>query len=72
MGITPAGTVTTTLTSDVVDYSNIFALTASYALGPGIQVDGVVEYDDYQGGGEQGRDADYKGISFGLGTLISF
>jgi hypothetical protein len=64
--------LTTTLTSDVVDYYNIFALTASYALGPGIQVDGVVEYDDYEGGGEQGRDSDYKGFSFGLGTLISF
>jgi hypothetical protein len=64
--------VTTSFTSDVVDYSNIFALTASYALGPGIQIDGVVEYDDYQGGAEQGRDSDYKGFSFGLGTLISF
>ena len=52
---------------------DIFALTASYALGPGIQVDGVVEYDDYEAGGsEQGRDSDYTGISFGLGTLISF
>jgi outer membrane protein OmpU len=64
--------LTTTLTSDITDYYNIFALTASYALGPGIQVDGVVEYDDYDGGGEQGRDSDYKGFSFGLGTLISF
>jgi hypothetical protein len=72
VGITPAGTVSTLLTSDITDYYNIFALTASYALGPGIQVDGVVEYDDYDGGGEQGRDSDYKGFSFGLGTLISF
>jgi hypothetical protein len=72
VGITPGGTVTTTLTSDVVDYYNIFALTASYALGPGIQVDGVVEYDDYEAGNEQGRNSNYKGISFGIGTLISF
>jgi outer membrane protein OmpU len=72
VGITPGGTVTTTLTSDIVDYYNIFALTASYALGPGIQVDGVVEIDDYQGGPEQGRNSNYQGLSFGLGTLISF
>jgi outer membrane protein OmpU len=68
----PATTVTTTLSSDVVDYSNIFSLTASYALGPGIQIDGVVEYYDYQGGNEQGRDSDLTGFAFGLGTLISF
>ena len=67
-----AATITTTLTSDIVDYSNIFALTASYALGPGIQIDGVVEYDDYQGGPEQGRNANYQGFSIGLGTLINF
>jgi hypothetical protein len=65
-------TIATTLTSDVVDYSNIFSLTASYALGPGIQIDGVVEYYDYQGGNEQGRDADFTGFAVGLGTLISF
>jgi outer membrane protein OmpU len=71
--INGASTGPFTLTSDITDYSNIFALTASYALGPGIQIDGVVEYDDYEAGGdEQGRDSDYKGISFGLGTLISF
>jgi predicted porin len=64
--------VTTALTSDVVDYSNIFALTASYALGPGIQIDGVLEYDDYEGNGEQARAADFSGFSVGLGTLISF
>jgi len=63
---------TVALTGDVTDYSNVFALTASYALGPGIQIDGVVEYDDYQADDEQGRDSDYQGISFGLGTLISF
>jgi hypothetical protein len=47
-------------------------LTASYALGPGIQIDGVVEYDAYEGGPEQGRNSNYQGFSFGLGTLISF
>jgi hypothetical protein len=72
-GTVLVGVVSVALTSDIVDYSNVFALTASYALGPGIQIDGVVEYDDYQAGGaEQGRDSDYTGFSFGLGTLISF
>jgi hypothetical protein len=67
----PGGVVgSVALTSDIVDDSNIFSLTASYALGPGIQVDGVVEYYDYQG--DEGFDRDYTGFAFGLGTLISF
>jgi len=66
-----AGT-TVTLTSDIVDNYDVFALTASYALGPGIQVDGVLEYDNYDGNGEQGRAADYSGFTVGLGTLINF
>jgi len=71
---TTVGTVvTTTSFGDVVDYSNIFSLTASYALGPGIQIDGVVEYYDYQAATEGGfPDRDYTGFAFGLGTLISF
>ncbi len=58
-------------TSDVEQNQDIFALTAAYALGPGITVDGVVEWvdTDYNGGPATG---DYQGISFGLGTLISF
>ena len=60
-----------TLTSDAEQNQDIFALTAAYALGPGITVDGVVEWVDSE------TDAgalsnDYQGISFGLGTLISF
>jgi len=39
------GSVTTALASDITENQDIFALTASYALGPGIQVDGVMEYD---------------------------
>ncbi len=60
-----------TLTSDADQNQDIFALTAAYALGPGITVDGVVEWvdTDYNGGVATG---DYQGISFGLGTLISF
>jgi predicted porin len=69
----PDDTVLTTALSDVADDSNIFSLTASYALGPGIQLDGVVEYYDYQGDGDAfGGDADFEGIAVGLGTLINF
>jgi outer membrane protein OmpU len=47
-----------------------FALTASYALGPGITLDGVVELSDYQSNNAAGPD--YRGIAFGLGTYIAF
>jgi predicted porin len=47
-----------------------FALTASYALGPGITLDGVVEYSNYKSNNAAGPD--YEGIGFGLGTYISF
>lgn len=68
---------TVTLTNDIVDDSNVFSLTASYALGPGIQIDGVLEYYDYQGDEDGGAggiavDRDYEGFAFGLGTLIQF
>jgi hypothetical protein len=69
------GTVITagvlTLTGDVDQNQDIFALTAAYALGPGITVDGVVEWVDSDSNG-LGTSSDYQGISFGLGTLISF
>jgi hypothetical protein len=72
-------TVVTSATNDVVDDSNIFSLTASYALGPGIQIDAVAEYYDYQGDGDEGgagsgigTDRDFEGFAFGIGTLINF
>jgi predicted porin len=67
------GTTTTPIitTSDVDQNQDIFALTAAYALGPGITVDGVVEWVDSDVNG-LGTNADYQGVSFGLGTLISF
>ena len=46
------------------------ALTASYALGPGISVDGLVEYSRYQSNDAAGPD--YSGIGIGLGTAITF
>ncbi|MFM9844099.1 MAG: porin [Dongiaceae bacterium] len=59
------------LTNDGEQNQDIFALTAAYALGPGITVDGVVEYVDSETNA-QALSNDYNGISFGLGTLISF
>ena len=38
--------------------------------GPGIQVDGVVEYSDYHSRNAAGPD--YQGVGAGLGTLITF
>lgn len=68
-----AATATVTAASDVVDDSNVFSLTASYALGPGIQIDGVVEYYDYQAAGDAFLgDRDFSGFAVGLGTLINF
>jgi hypothetical protein len=68
--------VTIAATSDIADDSNIFSLTASYALGPGIQIDGVVEYYDYQADGDDAGTGlgsrDYEGFAFGIGTLINF
>ena len=60
-----------TLTSDAEANYDVFALTAAYALGPGIQLDGVVEWDT-QDTNAGPLTNDYDGISFGLGTLISF
>jgi predicted porin len=60
-------------TPDVVDYSNTIALTASYALGPGIQIDAVAEYNDYQSDAEGASpDRNYEGFAIGIGTLIQF
>jgi len=72
----PGATGTTTgavvLTSDAEANMDIFALTAAYALGPGITVDGVVEWDMQDTNAGATLSNDYDGISFGLGTLISF
>ena len=45
-------------------------MTASYALGPGITLDGVVEYSNYKSNNAAGPD--YQGIAAGIGTYISF
>jgi outer membrane protein OmpU len=56
--------------SDITDDYDIFSVTGSYALGPGIQLDGVIEYYDYRHDEEEFED--YHAIGVGIGTLISF
>jgi len=46
------------------------ALTLAYALGPGISVDGLLEYSRYKSDDAAGPDS--HGIGIGLGTAISF
>ena len=46
------------------------ALTASYALSPGISVDGLLEYSRYKSNDAAGPD--YSGIGIGIGTAIAF
>ena len=63
----------TALTNDATNNMDVFSLTAAYALGPGITVDGVVEFVNSADRCRWGMATnDYDGISFGLGTLISF
>ncbi len=46
------------------------AFTVSYALGPGITVDGLLEYSRYKSNDAAGPD--YQGFGLGIGTAISF
>jgi hypothetical protein len=46
------------------------ALTASYKLGPGITLDGLLEYSRYKSNDAAGPD--YQGIGVGIGTAIAF
>ncbi len=52
------------------DRHDIIALTASYELGPGIQINGVLEYSDYDSG--VSALFDYRGFGGGLGIYIDF
>ena len=47
-----------------------FALTASYALGPGISIDGLVEFSNYKSNNAAGPD--YQGLGAAIGTSINF
>jgi predicted porin len=51
------------------DQHDDFVATASYALGPGVNVDGMVEYSDYDSDVE---DADYDTVGLGIGFVINF
>ncbi len=46
------------------------ALTAAYALAPGISVDGLLEYSRYESNDAAGPDS--RGLGLGMGTAISF
>jgi predicted porin len=62
-----------TAAGDDTHYQNIYSLTASYALGPGIQIDAVAEYYEDQADAEAGfPDHGYEGFAVGIGTLIQF
>jgi predicted porin len=49
---------------------DIFSATVSYELGPGISLDGLVEYSDYRSHDAAGPD--YNGVAAGIGTMITF
>ncbi|HTO84319.1 MAG TPA: porin [Methylomirabilota bacterium] len=73
-----------TATGNYNEHYNVFALTAAYALGPGIELDGVLEYDVAKGtdtafthgevadAGKVSGNTIFSGFSVGLGTLINF
>lgn len=48
---------------------DIYSATVSRALGPGISIDGVIEYSDYDG---DAGGPDYRGLAAGLGLYIGF
>ncbi|MFM9841706.1 MAG: porin [Dongiaceae bacterium] len=49
---------------------DVFSATISYELGPGISLDGVVEYSDYRSHDAAGPD--YQALAAGIGTDITF
>ncbi len=54
---------------DTIDY---VSLNGSYALGPGINLEGNVGYVNYDDDDGAGQDADYDSFEVGFGTAISF
>ncbi len=60
---------------DDTDTYDIYSLTGSYALGPGIEVGAVAEYYDYEDDTEgtgDATDADYSAWGVGIGIEIEF
>ena len=56
--------------SPVADEHDIVAFTAEYDLAPGISVDAVVVYSNYDSGVLPAFD--YESVAIGIGTLITF
>lgn len=56
--------------SPVADEHDIIAFTAEYDLAPGITIDAVVEYSNYDSGILP--TFDYESVAIGLGTFITF
>ena len=64
----PLSVVATPITG-TSDEHDVVSATAAYALGPGIELDGVIEYDKYRGSSDGDT---FEGLAFGAGTLINF
>lgn len=54
------------------DEQDIYALTGSYVLGPGITIDGLFGYSEYDGARPFFAFRDYETLEIGLGTSIRF
>lgn len=57
---------------DAEDIYDVYALTGSMDLGPGITLDGVIGYADYDDGDSFFPFADYSTVEVGIGTTIAF
>jgi hypothetical protein len=54
------------------DQQDVYALTGSYVLGPGITIDALVGYSEYDGARPFFAVRDYETVEVGLGTAIRF
>jgi len=56
------------------DQYDVYALTGSYVLGPGITIDGLIGYSDYEGTNSFPffAERDYQAVELGLGTSVRF
>ena len=54
------------------DEQDIYALTGTYVLGPGITVDGLFGYSEYDGARPFFAGRDYETLELGIGTSIRF
>jgi len=65
------GRYESTCAGGCADQHDIVTLDGSYKLGPGVNIEGMVEYDDYDP--DDGDDAkDYSSVSTGVGLFIAF